>query len=77
MFGSGQLWVVRVSPLAYASISFRSFRYLLTPYGRYLRHLRKASPSPTEGISLTWFPYRLQKYHILVPRFRFGRVSLR
>ena len=65
--GSGQLWVVLISPLGRPSISLRPFRRLLYPHGRYLRGSWKASLSPVEGISLTRSPYHLQRYHIPEP----------
>lgn len=65
--GSGQLWVVQISPLGRPSISLRPFRRLLYPHGRYLRGSWKASLSPVEGISLTRSPYHLQRYHIPEP----------
>ena len=55
--------VVRVSPLADASISFRPCRRLLSPYRRHLRRSWKLSPSPVEGIPMPRSLYRVQSFN--------------
>ena len=70
----GDLRVVRVSPLADASISFRPCRRLLSPYRRHLRRSWKLSPSPVEGIPMPRSLYRVQRYDIPETRIPFTSV---